>query len=86
MGGYDEGMEAITLTDEQARAVAEKPEGVLLRDAGTNREYVLVAADVFARLLDGPWTAEERDVLAWEAGKHADWDAMDEYDDYPDKP
>jgi hypothetical protein len=25
-------------------------------------------------------------VLAWEAGKHAGWDEMDEYDNYPEKP
>jgi hypothetical protein len=35
---------------------------------------------------DSPWTAEERDALAWEAGKHAGWEDMDEYDDDPEKP
>ena len=24
--------------------------------------------------------------LAWEAGKHAEWEGMDEYDDIPEKP
>ena len=32
---------------------------------------------------DSPWTAEERDALAWEAGKHAGWDDMGEYDEEP---
>ena len=35
---------------------------------------------------DSPWTSEERHGLAWEAGKHAGWEDMDEYDDIPDKP
>jgi hypothetical protein len=81
----------MNLTEEQAKAAAEKPEGVRLTDPGTNREYVLVRADVYDRLREGqyddsPWTPEERDALAWEAGKHAGWDDMDEYDDYPEKP
>jgi hypothetical protein len=81
----------MTLTDEQAKAAAEKPDGVRLNDPGTNREYVLVRADVYDQLLkgqydDSPWTAEERDSLALEAGKHAGWDEMSEYDNYPEKP
>ena len=35
---------------------------------------------------DSPWTAEERDALAWEAGKHAGWEEMDEYDDEREEP
>ena len=27
---------------------------------------------------DSPWTAEERDFSAWEAGKHGAWDEMSE--------
>jgi hypothetical protein len=30
-----------------------------------------------------PWTDEEMELLAWEAGKHAGWEEMDEYDHYP---
>ena len=91
-GQYDTRMSAnMTLTDEQAKAAAEKPDGVRLTDTGTNREYVLLRADVYDQLResqydDTPWTAEERDMLAWEAGRHADWDRMDEYDNYPEKP
>lgn len=83
--------DALTLTDEQARAAAEQPDGVRLTDPGTNRVYVLLPADVYDRLLesqydDSPWTTEERDALAAEAGKHAGWDQMSEYDNYPEKP
>ncbi len=82
---------SIALTDEQAEAAAGSPDGVRLKDPGTNREYVLVRADVFDRLLesqydDSPWTTGEREALAWEAGKHAGWDQMDGYDNYPEKP
>ena len=34
---------------------------------------------------DGPWTDEEMELLAWETGKHAGWEDMDEYDRYPEK-
>jgi hypothetical protein len=42
--------------------------------------------DLYERLAgeeydDSPGTAEERDALAWEAGKHAGWEEMTEYDD-----
>lgn len=83
--------ENMILTPEQAKAAAEHPGGVRLTDPGTKRDYVLVPADVYERLLesqydDSPWTPEERDALAWEAGKRAGWDRMDEYDNYPEKP
>jgi hypothetical protein len=35
---------------------------------------------------DSPWTDEEMEFLAWEAGKLAGWEEMDEYDNYPVKP
>lgn len=35
---------------------------------------------------DSPWTPEEADALALEAGTSLGWDAMDEYDDYSRKP
>lgn len=81
----------ITLTGEQARTAAGHPRGVRATDPDTRREYVLVPADVFDKLLeaqydDGPWTAEERDALAAEAGQHAGWDEMSAYDNYPEKP
>ena len=35
---------------------------------------------------DSPWTREELEALAWETGKHAGWDEMDEYDDLSNEP
>jgi hypothetical protein len=29
---------------------------------------------------DSPWTKEELQSMAWEAGKECEWEAMDEYD------
>jgi hypothetical protein len=46
------------------------------------------AFDVYDRLKgydDSPWTDEERDALAWEAGQSAGWDDMDDYDHYRSK-
>jgi hypothetical protein len=89
---YDTVREIImNLTEEQAKAAAAEPEGVRLKDPGTNREYVLVRADVFDRLRqlqydDSSWTSEEREAFAWETGKHAGWAEMDEYDNYPETP
>ena len=31
---------------------------------------------------DSPWSREELEALAWEAGKEAGWENMDEYDDW----
>jgi hypothetical protein len=81
----------MTLTDEQAKAVAGKPDGIRLKDPDTNSEYILVRADLYERLLesqydDSAWTPEEMQALAWKAGKHAGWDEMSEYDNYPEKP
>jgi hypothetical protein len=35
---------------------------------------------------DSPWSREELQALAWEAGKQASWEDMDEYDDLPEEP
>ena len=35
---------------------------------------------------DSPWTREELEALAWEAGKGIGWEDMDEYDQLPKKP
>jgi hypothetical protein len=55
----------------------------------TREKFVLVPLEEYQRLTqddydDSPWTSEEREALAWEAGKHAGWETMTEYDDYPD--
>ena len=77
----------IQLTEEQARAVAAGGDvPPTLVDPNTQTNYVLIRKEHYERLTgdeydDSPWTAAERDVLAWEAGKHAGWEEMDEYDD-----
>ena len=78
----------IELTEQQKQAVS-SGEAVRVRENG--EEYVLVRADVYDRLAeeeydDSPWTPEERYALAWEAGKHAGWEDMDEYYDPPEQP
>ena len=56
----------------------------------TRETFVLLPVEEYERLMDieyddSPWTSEERMALAWEAGKHAGWEDMDEYDDIPDE-
>ena len=81
----------IELTNQQVQAItaAGKTPPVVV-DPTTNTAYVLLRQDVYRRLLDdeyddGPWTDEEMELLAWEAGKHAGWEEMDEYDHYPER-
>jgi len=82
----------IQLTEQQAQAVAASGETPpTLVDPNTQTTYVLIRKDLYERLKDEeyddtPWTAEERDALAWEAGKHAGWEDMTEYDDDLEKP
>jgi hypothetical protein len=77
----------IPLTEEQALAVAASVEGPpTMVDPKTQAEYILIRKDLYEKLTredydDSPWTAEERDALAWEAGKHAGWEDMSDYDD-----
>lgn len=76
----------MTLTEEQAKAVAEQPAGVRLTDPGTKREYVLVRADVYERLRglacdDSPWTDDERDAIRAEAVDALGWEGMEAYQD-----
>lgn len=82
----------IELTEQQMQAledpVATPPHVVHPRSQET---FVLLRVDEYERLKaeqydDSPWTSEERHALAWEAGKHAGWEDMDEYDDLPEKP
>jgi PHD/YefM family antitoxin component YafN of YafNO toxin-antitoxin module len=81
-------MEAIMieLTDQQVQALehadAAPPRVVNPR---THEAFVLLRLDEYKRLReeeydDSPWTSEERHALAWEAGKHAGWEEMDDYD------
>ncbi len=76
----------IELTEQQQEGLR-KGQPIRLRDPRTNQTYVLMRAEDFDRLKesfydDSPWTDEERDALAWEAGGTAGWDEMDEYNHY----
>ena len=80
------------LTEERVQAIhaAGKTPPVVV-DPQTKTRYVLLRQDVYERLADpeyddSPWTDEEMELLAWEAGKQAGWEDMDEYDHYPEKP
>jgi hypothetical protein len=79
----------IQLTEQQSQAVAASGETPpTLVDPSTQTTYVLIRKDLYEKLTsdeydDSPWTAEERDALAWEAGKHAGWEEMGQYDKEP---
>jgi hypothetical protein len=79
----------IELTEQQLQAIhaaGKKP--AVIMDPNTKMPYVLLRQDVYERLIeydDSPWTDEEMELLAWETGKLAGWEEMDEYDHYPEK-
>jgi hypothetical protein len=82
----------IELTEQQMQAL-ETSEAIPPRivNPRTKEMFVLVPVDEYERLKedaydDSPWTSEELQTLAWEAGKPAGWEDMDEYDDMPEKP
>ncbi len=82
----------IELTEHQMQAL-ERAEAAppILVNPRTKETFVLLRVDEYERLKeeeydDSPWTSEERHALAWEAGKHAGCEDMDEYDDIPEKP
>ena len=82
----------IELTEQQVQAL-ENPEATPPRivNPRTQETFVLLRVDEYERLKqdeydDSPWTSEELQTLAWEAGKQGGWEDMDEYDDLPDKP
>jgi len=82
----------IEMTEQQMQAL-ETPEAAPPRivNPRTKEMFVLLRVDEYERLKeelydDSPWTSEERHALAWEAGKHAGWEDMDEYDALPEKP
>jgi PHD/YefM family antitoxin component YafN of YafNO toxin-antitoxin module len=57
----------------------------------TNETFVLLRVDDYDRLKeaeydDSPWTREELQALAWEAGKSAGWEDTDDYDALPEEP
>ncbi len=82
----------IELTEQQLQSL-ENPEATPPRivNLRTREAFVLLRADEYQRLNedeydDSPWTREELQAFAWEAGKRAGWEEMDEYDDLPEKP
>src|SRR5438445_12613843 len=91
---YDAPTEAamIELTEQQAQALensAATPPRVV--NPRTKETFVLLRLDEYERLTrdeydDSPWTREELETLAWEAGKQVGWEDMDEYDEVPEKP
>lgn len=57
----------------------------------TKETFVLLRIDEYERLNadeydDSPWTREEFQSLAWEAGKLAGWEDMDECDEVAAQP
>jgi PHD/YefM family antitoxin component YafN of YafNO toxin-antitoxin module len=82
----------IELTEQQLLAL-ENSEAIppLVVNPRTKETFVLLRVDEYERLEedeydDSLWTREELEALAWEAGKQARWEDMDEYDDAPEKP
>jgi alpha-D-ribose 1-methylphosphonate 5-phosphate C-P lyase len=82
----------IELTERQIQAL-ESPESTPPRvvNPRTQETFVLLRVDEYDRLKaeeydDTPWTKEELQALAWEAGRHVGWEDMDEYDPLPEKP
>ena len=82
----------IELTEQQVHALEESDSSpAQVVNPRTKETFVLLPADEYKRLKDeeyddSPWTREEMQTLAWEAGKRAGWEDMNEYDDLPEKP
>ena len=82
----------IELTDEQIQSptgTADSPPRAV--NPRTKETFVLLRIEEYERLRaeeydDSPWTREELETLAWEAGKGIGWEEMDEYDRIPEKP
>jgi hypothetical protein len=80
----------IELTEQQVQALVAATTPPVVADSKTKTAYVLVRQDWYERLVDQlyddrPWTDDEMELLAWEAGKQSGWDDMDDYDHYPEK-
>ncbi len=82
----------IELTENQIQAL-ENSEAIPPRlvNPRTKETFVLLRLDEYSRLKgdeydDSPWTREELQTAAWEVGKRAGWEDMDEYDDAPETP
>lgn len=82
----------IELTDQQAGALESSADAPpLVTNPRTREKFVLLRVADYERLTrhdydDSPWTREEMEAAAWEAGKSIGWEEMDEYDRPPEKP
>jgi alpha-D-ribose 1-methylphosphonate 5-phosphate C-P lyase len=84
----------IELTEQQIRALQDAGTVPLrMMDPRTHETFVLLRVDEYERLAadeydDSPWTREELEAIAWEAGKEIGWEDedMDSYDRLPEKP
>ena len=81
----------IELTEQQVQALNDpQPNPPQVVNPRTKETFVLLRAEEY-RLLkqetydDTPWTREELNAVAWDAGKRSGWDDMDEYDEIPEK-
>ncbi len=82
----------IELTDEQIQSLnTPQAAPVCMVNPHTKEVFVLLRMQEYEQLKaddydDSPWTREELETLAWEAGKQIGWEEMDEYDHLPDQP
>lgn len=82
----------IELTEQQLQALGDsETTPPRLVSPRTGETFVLLRLEEYERLKhdeydDSPWTRDELQALAWEAGKQMGWDDMDEYDNLPDEP
>ena len=82
----------IELTEQQVQAIQQSGRSSpRLVNPLTNETFVLVRLEEYERLTgeeydDSPWTREELEALAWEAGRHEEWDEYDDGDDAQRRP
>jgi hypothetical protein len=81
----------IELTDDQIRLLHTAATPPRVRNPQTQETFVLLRIAEYERLTapeydDRPWTRDELEAVAWEAGKAIGWEDMDEYDQLPEKP
>ena len=82
----------IELTEQQLIAVQKSDRSPLrLMNPQTKETYILLPVCEYERLKedeydDTPWTKDELQALAWEAGKNAGWEDLDDYDDPAENP
>ena len=76
----------IELTTEQLQAL-KNPQDVPPRivNPQTQETFVLLALEEYQKMTeeydDSPWTLEEMELLAWNAGTMIGWEEMSEYDE-----